>query len=248
MCDPLIGGLVSGAASLIAGSSAQKGYQETQDAQNLANIQWVNYQNQIHHEQMVKEEQDRQMAENARQDTLQKVSPQTQQQVQQTEQQRLNALYNNPGGQNPTPNLDVNKPSSLALSGEQTGNTQFGNSLTSAVNNATAVARGRIAALATAGSYGGSFGGLGSYLPEQFAQGGNIINLADAMRRGNISTYGVEQQVQPQNFVVGPGTTQMASIAQSLGGAAGSLISKGISGLGSGGGWGLGGGSIGYNA
>ena len=74
------------------------------------------------------------------------------------------------------------------------------NSLTSQVNQATAQARSRIQALATANSYGGSFGGLGTTVPIQFAQGGNDINELNAIRQGNLKTYGVQQQVQPINY------------------------------------------------
>jgi hypothetical protein len=112
--------------------------------------------------------------------------------------------------------------------------------LTSQVNAATAQARQRIAALATAGSYGGSFGGLGTTVPIALAQGGNAINLQNSIRQGNLKTYGVQQQVQPLQYTIGPGTTAAEGIAKgamslagSLAGAAGPKI---LGGLGGGGG------------
>jgi hypothetical protein len=97
------------------------------------------------------------------------------------------------------------------------------NSLTSQVNQATAQARSRIQALATANSYGGSFGGLGTTTPIAFAQGGNDINLQNAIRQGNLKTYGVQQQVQPLNYTIGPGTQSQESLAKGAMSLAGSL-------------------------
>ena len=123
-------------------------------------------------------------------------------------------------------------------------------SLTTQVNQATAQARERIQALATANSYGGSFGGLGTTVPITFAQGGNDINLANSIRQGNLKTYGVQQQVQPIQYTVGPGTTAQqsnakafGSLAGTLAGAAGGKLLGGASGLFSGFGGGAGAGA-----
>jgi hypothetical protein len=93
----------------------------------------------------------------------------------------------------------------------------------SQINQATAQARQRIAALATASSYGGSFGGLGTTVPIALAQGGNAINLQNAIRQGDLKTYGVQQQVQPVNYTFGPGTPATAGIGKALGSIAGTL-------------------------
>jgi hypothetical protein len=231
MCDPLIGGLIAGAASLATGAMQSSQLEDVQNAQNQANQQWVSYQNQIHQQQVQAEEEARGKAESARQDTLAKVTPQAQEATQTTEQQRLNSLYTKPG---PT-NLDPSDPSSLALSGEQTSG-NFMDNLTSQVNQATAQARSRIAALATAGSYGGSFGGLGTVVPQQFAAGGNAIQLQNDIRQGNLKTYGVEQQVQPIQYTMGPETSMLGGVAKALGGIAGSGLGAGGAKLFSGGG------------
>jgi len=248
MCDPLVGGLISGAVSLASGAMEASAQQNLMDEQNAANAQWVAYQTKIHQDQVNAENMERQQATNAQQATLQQVSPENQQKQQADEAARLTALYNNPsastGRVTPT-TAGGAAPSSLALSGEKTGNTMFGDSLTAAVNNATQNARGRIAALATAGSYGGSFGGLGTTVPIEFAQGGNQINLANAIRAGNLKTYGVEQQVQPLNYAAGPGMGQMGSIAKTLGGLAGTLTGTGLRGTG---GWGGGGTNVSVSA
>lgn len=225
MCDPLTavaaaGAVASAGASMYEGSQAAAGLQATQDAQNQANAAWVAYQTRIHNEQAQAEDEARNKATAAQQDTLNKISPTAQVQQQGTEQQRLNTLYTQAGpgtGENPS------DPSSMLLSGESSGNQNFMDNLTTQVNQATAAARKRIAGLATASSYGGSFGGLGTTVPITLAQGGNEINLQNAIRQGNLKTYGVEQQVQPIQYTVGPGTTAEEGLAKSLGGLAGNL-------------------------
>jgi hypothetical protein len=224
LCDPLAaiaaaGSLASAGGSLYEGIQAQKQLQATQDAQTAANNNWVAYQTRIHQQQVEAENAARQAATGAQQATLQKVSPEVQAAQQGTEQQRLNALYTKPSGTA----TDLSNPQSILLSGEQGGNQQSMDSITQQVNQATAQARSRIAALATANSYGGSFGGLGTTTPITFAQGGNDINLANSIRQGNLKTYGVEQQVQPINYTVGPGTQATMGVSKGLGSLAGTL-------------------------
>ena len=225
MCDPLaiiplVGAVASAGASMYEGSQAAAGLQATQDAQNKANNEWVAYQKQIHDQQAQAEEQERSKATSAQQSTLTKVGPDAQKAAQTTEAERLNTLYTKPGAGT---SQDPSNPSNLLLSGENTGNQNFMDSLTTQVNQATAQARGRIQALATANSYGGSFGGLGTTTPITFAQGGNDINLANSIRQGNLKTYGVQQQVQPLQYTVGPGTVAQQGMAKSLGSLAGTL-------------------------
>lgn len=234
MCDPLVGGLIAGAASLATGAMQASQLSDLQNKQNDANAQWVAYQNMIHKQQAMAEDAARQKAESARQDTLAKVTPQAQEADVNTEQQRLNTLYNDPNAATGK----AGAASDVLLSGEQSGN-QVGNqgfiqNLTQQVNNATSQARSRISALATAGAYGGSFGGLGTVIPQAFAQGGNAIQLQNDIRQGNIKTYGVEQQVQPLNYAIGPGTQMLGGIAKALGGIAGSGLGAGLAGGGSG--------------
>jgi hypothetical protein len=238
MCDPLtavalVGSAVSAGAGLYEGQQQASQLADVQNKQNQANAQWVAYQNQIHQQQVQAEDEARQKATGVQQATLQKVSPEAQEASQTAEQQRLNTLYGKPAGTA----TDASNPSNLLLSGENSGNQTFMDSLTSQVNQATAQARSRIAALATANSYGGSFGGLGTTTPITFAQGGNDINLQNAIRQGNLKTYGVQQQVQPINYTIGPGTEALGGIAKSLTGLAGSLAGfagpRAVSGAGS---------------
>jgi hypothetical protein len=229
MCDPVsltiastVGAVASAGGSLYEGQQAAAGLQATQDAQNQANASWVAYQNKIHQDQVAAEDLQRQKATGAQQDTLGKVSAPAQEAAQGAEAERLNTLYTKPGSGSGGAQ-DPSNPSNLLLTGEGTGNQNFMDSLTTQVNQATAQARGRIQALATANSYGGSFGGLGTTVPITFAQGGNDINLANSIRQGNLKTYGVQQQVQPIQYGIGPGTTAAQGLSKSLGSLAGTL-------------------------
>jgi hypothetical protein len=237
MCDPLIGGLIAGAASLGAGAMQASQLADVQSKQQEANNQWVAYQTRIHQQQVTAEDTARQTAENARQQTLSQVTPQAQQQQQQTEQQRLNALYTDPSGKSAgASGTSPSDPNAMLLTGEQSGTQASKDNLMSQVNQATTQARSRIAALATASSYGGSFGGLGTMVPINFMQGSNAINLQNDIRQGNLKTYGVQQQVQPIQYAIGPGTDMMGGIAKSLAGMAGSLGGYGAAGAWGGGG------------
>lgn len=232
MCDPLVGGLIAGAASIASAGIQQSQNEALAQKQQQANDQWVAYQTKIHREQAAAEDQAREAANNAREATLQKVSPQNQQQEQTTEQQRLQNEYTDPGrgvGATGGP-VDPNTVSNTGLlSGSQTGDQAAKASMTSQINTATAAARQRIGALATANSYGGSFGGLGNVVPQQFTQGGNYINMVNDIRQGNLKTYGVEQQVQPLQYT-STGGNMFGSLATALGGLAGKGIGAGMAG------------------
>ena len=224
MCDPLtavsiLGSVASAGAGLYEGQQQASQLADVQNKQNQANQDWVAYQTRIHQAQVAQEDAARERATGVQQATLNKVSAPQQEAEQGAEAQRLNTAYNKPTGAA----TDASNPSNLLLSGENSGNQTFMNSLTSQVNQATAQARSRIAALATANSYGGSFGGLGTTVPIQFAQGGNDINELNAVRQGNLKTYGVQQQVQPINYAIGPGTEAAGSIAKGAMSIAGSL-------------------------
>jgi hypothetical protein len=219
MCDPLtavaaLGSVASAGMGLYEGQQASSQIAATRDAQNQANANWVAYQKQAQAEDAA-----RNKATTAQQDTLSQVSPQAQAATQTTEQQRLNSLYTQPGAGG----AQQGTAQGSLLSGESSGDQTFMGNLTNQVNQATSAARQRIAALATAGSYGGSFGGLGTTVPIAFAQGGNDINLQNAIRQGNLKTYGVQQQVQPIQYTVGPGTTATEGIAKGAMSLAGSL-------------------------
>jgi hypothetical protein len=260
MCDPLTavaiaGSALSAGAGIYEGQQQAAGLADVQNKQNQANQDWVAYQTRIHQQQVAQEDAARERATGVQQSTLQKVSAPQQEAEQGAEQERLNTLYTKPGASGAAGTGSTN-PNDLLLSGENPGNQTFMDSLTTQVNNATSQARSRIQALATANSYGGSFGGLGTTVPIQFAQGGNDINALNAVRQGNLKTYGVQQQVQPINYAIGPGTEAAGSIAKGAMSIAGSLAgfagprvaSSGVlSGLFSGGGGAAAGGGSAYD-
>jgi hypothetical protein len=224
MCDPVTATLIStgvSAATAIGGTLMQlQRNSDVQAEQTAANQQWVNYQNQIHTQQAQEQDQARNAANAARVQTLNNVSPQNLETEQGNEQSRLNTAYTSS-----VPNTaDPNAVASLALSGQNTGDKPFMTSLTNQVNQATSQARGRIAALATANSYGGSQFGLGTQVPITFQQGANAINLQNARRQSDISTYGVQQQVQPLNYVLGPNY----NLPGQIGGIGAGVAGKGL--------------------
>jgi len=242
MCDPLtavaIGGAVlSGAGSLYEGQQAAAGEQDLVNKQNQANAEWVAYQNKIRQQQVAAEDAARAKATGAQQDMLNKIGLEAQAKTQATEQARLTGAYTKPGS---GAGQDTSNPANLLLTGESSGSKNFMDSLTTQINQATSAARQRIAALATANSYGGSFGGLQTTVPIALAHGGNEINMQNAIRQGNLKTYGVEQQVQPLQYTLGPGTLEQAGNAKALGSIAGTLAGAagpkliGMSGIGSG--------------
>jgi hypothetical protein len=226
MCDPvaaitLVGAVASAGFAAQQGMAASQGLQETNDANNNANNQWLAFQQRARQTQQAADEAARQKEDAARVATLAKVSPEAQAATQSAEQARLTSLYGaSPGG------AGMPAPGASALLSGQSGSKDVG-SLTEKINQATAQASARIKALAAANSYGGSFGGLATTTPIAFAQGGNDINLMNNIRQGNLKTFGVQQAVQPVHYTVGPGTEAAATLGKAAGSLAGSLAAIG---------------------
>jgi hypothetical protein len=218
MCDPLVGGLIAGAASLGTAAYSANEAQQVQTEQQNANDQWV-AQQQVFRKQFLDQDSAlRNQANTAREATLNQISPTTVKANQQTEQQRLDTQFTGGGGQ-PSGYSPVTA-SGAAVSGGA-ADTTTKNDLAKQVNDATAAARSRISALATAQSYGGSQFGFGTSVPLALQSGGQQIGLASA-ERGNIAqTYGVEQQIQPLHYIMGPNAGLAGSVASSLASVAG---------------------------
>lgn len=216
MCDPLVGGLIAGAASLASGAVSYSEAQAAQSAQQNANSQWVSEQQTLRKNFLDQDAALRDKAETARQDTLNQISPATTKQNITTEQQRLNTQFT--GGGNP--NYSPVTASGAAISGGA-ADTTTKNDLARQVNQATAAARQRISSLATAQAYGGSQFGFGTSVPLALQSGGQQIGLASA-QRGNIAqTYGVDQQIQPLHYIMGPNAGLAGTVANTLGAVAG---------------------------
>jgi hypothetical protein len=218
MCDPLVGGLVAGAASLASGAASMGEAQQVQSEQTNANNQWVSEQQAYRSNFLNQDSALRDQANNARENTLNQISPTTVKANQQTEQQRLNTQFNGGGT---TPAADAS--SGPALSGGA-ADTTTKSDLASQVNQATAAARSRISALATAQSYGGSQFGMGTQVPLALQSGSQQIGLASAQRGNLAQTYGVEQQIQPLHYIMGPNAGLAGTLASSLASVAGKGI------------------------
>jgi hypothetical protein len=214
MCDPLVGGLIAGAASLGSAAYSANEAQQVQSEQENANAQWVAEQQAFRKQFLDQDAAFRNQANTAREQTLQQISPAQVKQSQQTEQQRLDTQFTGGGGQPAgygPPTGDTKTTSDPATKSD----------LAKQVNDATAAARSRISALATAQSYGGSQFGFGTQVPLALQSGAQQIGLASA-ERGNIAqTYGVEQQIQPLHYIMGPNAGLAGSVANSLASVAG---------------------------
>lgn len=252
MCDPLsIGMAALSAVGSIGGAMAQaSATEDVMNKQNQANSAWAAYQMNAMRQAATANDAARANANAAREQTLSKLSPDAQQQTQATEAQRLNTTYQNTsetGTGRGAPGQNTATSSPYALSGEQTGVSTASpggqnsmQSLSDQVNTATTQARNRVAALATANSYGGSFGGLGRVDPIALQQGANQINLQNEIEKGNTQLLGIQQQVQPLHYTFGPNAGMAGGIANMLAGVAGKAIGGGLrGGFGGGGGGGI---------
>jgi hypothetical protein len=216
MCDPLVGGLIAGAASLASAGVSYSEAEATQSAQQNANDQWVAEQQAYRKNFLDQDSALRDTANTARESTLNQINPANVKSNINTEQARLNTQFT--GGGNP--DYSPVTASGAAISGGA-ADTTTKNDLAKQVNQATAAARSRISSLATAQSYGGSQFGFGTSAPLALQSGSQQIGLASA-ERGNIAqTYGVEQQIQPLHYIMGPNAGLAGTLASSLASVAG---------------------------
>jgi hypothetical protein len=216
-------GAIGSAASAFASYSAQESAMRKQEQ---ANQQWAAYQRQARNEANVREEQLRQQAEAARQNTLGELDPNKQKQAQDTEQQRLEKDL--------TPvNLQGQQPvvADQLLAGLKGAAPEVQQDLTARINSASQDARKRIANLATVQSYGDSQFGLQNRAQDLFNQSGQNIRLAGSQRNSNLAALGVAEQVEPAHIVATP--SPWGGIAGSLASLAGRGLTSGGSSFGS---------------
>jgi hypothetical protein len=163
-----------------------------------------------------KDEANRKMASAAEQETLKKVSPESQQANQQKAQTDLytQMLQGSPAA--PDSNI------ALLGGGEAGADAGVQADMAQRVTAAARAAQGRIAALAGMTSYGGGYNDMGSIANQNIATGNEAIRLASDMRQGDTSTLGVYQQIQPVQFA--QGSNIAGSLASSLAGIAGSAF------------------------
>lgn len=218
MCDPLVGGILGGIASI---ASAGINYMQQSSAMKMqddANAQWVAYQRQQSQNELAKDEANRQKAQAAQQQTLQNVSPDAQKTQQATEQQRLQTSLD--------PALAAGDTSKIAgdilLAGQKNAGPQMQQDIADQVAQASAKARQRIQALSTIQSYGGGQFGLTNTVNNAFQTGNQAIDLTGNYRRGDLATYNVAKQVEPAKIQMTP--SPFGSIANALAGIAGKGI------------------------
>jgi hypothetical protein len=119
------------------------------------------------------------------------------------------------------------------LSGQQYGGDVFQSDLAKKLSDAAASAKQRIGALATVGSYGGSFGGLGTINPINQAASGAGIDLQNEKRRGSLAAYGTERAVDPQQIAYSNPIADVASgfLGAGMQGVGQAAANKGLGGI-----------------
>ena len=211
MCDPTVLAIGSTVAGLAGSAVSSIQQSNAADQQKKAYDDWAQQQHANRVAAAAKDEQDRQMASTAQQQGLQDVSAKSQGDAQTAEQTRLNSYLQ---GQQPA-STETNAPtaSSDASLGGAAATTRFSNDLSAKLDKASADSKQRIAALATVGSYGGSFGGLDNTVSKAFSNAGGGIDMANDFRKGDMAVYGTQQAVNPLQYTYNPGPLPALSSA-----------------------------------
>jgi len=213
---------MSAIAAIGAIGSALYSYSVQQDVmskQSRANADWVSYQRRKGEEEWARQEQARQRADAAREDTLNKLRPEAQKEAQGKEQERVTQDIT------PTDLLDQH-PELLQdklLSGQKGASPIIQQDIADKITQASRDARARIANLATIQSYGGSQFGLQNRAQDLFNQSSADINLEGNIRRGSLGAYNVEKGVEPIRY-------QANNMLGGLGGALAGIAGKGFGG------------------
>lgn len=198
-----IASTVAGAAGSLISSA---GAAAAANKQKQAYEQWAQEQHANRVAAQAKDEQDRQMAEAARQQGLQDVGADKQKSVQASEEERLKQYLSGSSSQpadqaaGATPATSVTDRY-LASSNDP----QFKADLASRIDKANAEAKQRTDALAAVSSYGGSSQGLDRYTADAFQRSGQGIDLANEFRRGDLGAYRTAQAVDPLQYTYTPG-------------------------------------------
>lgn len=215
--------MAAASAAVSAGATGVSAYMNNQNinAQNRANDQWRQYQEQQRREEQARQEEQRKNADAARTQTLGDMTADKQMEAQATEEDRLKQIYGEDQSYN---NADTN---AALLSGQQNGGEAFKADLAERVSKASTEARKRIEALARINSYGGSFGGLANRNAEVLGRGDQYIQLANNIRQGSLSTYGLAKNVAPMQLT--PSTDYASGIAGATAGLAGKFAGNAYS-------------------
>jgi hypothetical protein len=202
MCDPTVLAIGSTVAGLAGSAANYLGEQQAAEQQKEEYDRWSQQQSENRKKAAIKDEEDRKMADAARTQGLTDVSAGSQKDAQSAEADRLNKyLSGQTDASNPT---DAGAPTSVTdtrlSSGQSNSSDAFNTDLSTKLASADAAAKKRVAALATVGSYGGSFGGLDQHVSDAFQKSGEGIDLANDFRKGDMAVYGTQQNVDPLTY------------------------------------------------
>jgi len=201
-------------ASMASGVMDMMGQQAAQEKQKQSYDEWFARQEKNRAEQSKKQEQARQLAEQARAQTVEDASGENVAKVQGDEAARLAGELRNASsltadsGGGGTAGIDTSIADKYLLSGQPTssdGNETFSTDLAANLNQASREAKERIGHLATAQSYGGSSQGFDRYLADIFQRSGQEIDRRNEGRRGDLAVYGIQQAVEPVQWSYTPG-------------------------------------------
>ena len=212
MCSPMAAIGIAGAAMSMAQNYMV--YQANQDAE----ADWMEYQRQKRTEEFARQDELRGKAEAARQQSMEAMAPEEQQQVVDQETERLKGYY---GYQEPE---EISIGDKL-LSGQMQMDDTVSQDRARTIAEATQEANKRIAAMARQGAYTGSMYGLGTRNPLEFAKSGQGIELSGNKRGGSLGVYNIAKNVNPVRYQKG---FDLGGAISGLGKAAFAPISMGV--------------------
>lgn len=217
MCDPI--SLLAAAGSVAAAGMNYASQQSTMKAQQQANDDWVSYQRQKARTADANDESMRQKSDAARNETLEKLTPEQQAAQQAETEGKLNSDMIAAGGG------DQN----IALLGAgannedpNSQNSQVTSALTDRVTSAAREARGRIKALASLTATTGGYNSLTDTANRGIVEGNQNIELQANKRKGNTAVLGTAQAVPVETFSAGDNI--LGSLASGLAGIGGSAF------------------------
>jgi hypothetical protein len=229
MCDPTVIAIGSTVAGIAGQAANMMGQSAAQNKQKQAYDEWAANQQKIRQEQQVQQEQERQKADAARVQGLDAVSADAQKQNQASEQARLTSYLQGQTQQaTPQPSSATSVADKTLLSGQQSGDATFKADLAGKINQASADAKQRIAALAGVSSYGGSSGGLDITNKLAFQNAGMGIDEANDFRKGDLATYNIQRAVDPVQWSYSPSPVSglASSVSQFGAQGLGAMLSK----------------------
>jgi len=229
MCDPI--GMIGMAFSIGSSIMNMQAQQDLYNKQQAANDAWLAYQRRKAAEESARQERMHQIADVARNQTLDKMTGPEQKKAQTEEQQRVVGEIATMTGVPSEEQLAGDKALQFGLPGAfQNVSPEAKAGYYQAMTQASREARQRIANLATVASFTSSENNLANRAGNLFTQSGNVIKMQGDMRQGSLGAYAAEKQVEPIKYTMGGGGGAFGGIAQGLAGGAGRMIGAGMAG------------------